>query len=93
MHSEHNHLIPFVIVVTSGVAVWLLFFAHNSVLNWVRASIQVKGQEKEMARLEKEIGEMDIQIEALTHDRDSVEAYAREHYHFAAPGDDVYLVQ
>ena len=31
--SDHNYLIPFVIVVTTLVALWLLFFAHNSVLN------------------------------------------------------------
>ena len=44
--SDHNYLIPFVIVVTTLVALWLLFFAHNSVLNWIRATVEVKSQEK-----------------------------------------------
>lgn len=92
-HSEHNYLLPFVIVVTTIVALWLLFFAHNSVLNWVRAQVEVKNQEKEIARLRTEIEAMDGEIRQLSTNRDSLEKFARETYHFAAPGEDVYIVE
>jgi len=91
--SDHNYLIPFVIVVTTLVALWLLFFAHNSVLNWIRATVEVKNQEKEMARLQSEIDRMDQEINDLRNNRDSLESFARSTYHFAAPGDDVYIVE
>ena len=39
---DHNYLLPFVIIVTVAVALWLLLFAHNSVLNWVKASVEEK---------------------------------------------------
>ena len=91
--SDHNYLIPFVIVTTTGVALWLLFFAHNSVLNWVKASIEVKSQEKEMQRLQQEIDQMDKEIDNLRNNRDSLESFARGTYHFAAPGDDVYILE
>jgi cell division protein FtsB len=91
--SDHNYFIPYVIIVTTLVALWLLFFSHASVLNWIRASVEVQNQEKEMARLGREIEEMDAEIEDLTRNRDSIEAYARETYKFAAPGDDVYIVE
>ena len=91
--SDHNYLLPFVIIVTTVVALWLLFFAHNSVINWVRAGVEVKNQEKEMARLQSEIEAMDAEIEALTSTRDSLESFARETYHFSAPGEDVYIVE
>ena len=91
--SDHNYFIPFVIIVTTVVAVILLFLSHNSVLNWVRASVEVKQQEKEMARLKQEIKEMDDEFKALTTNKDSLEKFARETYHFAAPGDDVYIVE
>lgn len=91
--KEHNYLIPFIIVVTAAVALWLLFFAHNSVLAWVKTAIEVRGQEKEMARLQREIEDMDSRIDNLTSNRDSIETYARETYHFAAPGDDVYIAE
>ena len=91
--SEHNYLLPFVIVVTVVVALWLLFFAHNSVLNWVKASVEEKNQQAEMTRLQAEIKEMDREIDNLRNNRDSLESFARETYHFAAPGDDVYIVE
>ena len=91
--SDHNYFIPFVIIVTAIVAVFLLFLSHNSVLNWVKATIEVKQQEKEMARLKQEIDQMDNEFKALTTDKDSLESFARESYHFAAPGDDVYIVE
>ena len=91
--SDHNYLIPFVIVVTTLVALWLLFFAHNSVLNWIRATVEVKSQEKEMARLQSEIDRMRQEIDDLRNNRDSLESFARDTYHFAAPGDDVYIVE
>ena len=91
--SDHNYLLPFVIVVTTVVALWLFFFAHNSVLSWVRAGIEVKNQEKEMALLQEEIARMDAEILSLSRNRDSLESFARERYHFAAPGDDVYIVE
>ena len=91
--SNHNYLLPFVIVVTAVVALWLLFFAHNSVLNWVKASVEEKNQEAEMARLQAEIDEMDREIDNLRNNRDSLESFARDTYHFAAPGDDISIVE
>ena len=91
--KEHNYLVPFIIIVTAVVALWLLFFAHNSVLSWIKAGVEVKNQEKEMTRLQSEIDAMDARIDALTTNKDSVEAFARERYHFAAPGDDVYIAE
>ena len=91
--SDHNHFIPFVIIVTTLVALWLLFFAHNSVLSWIRATMEEKSQQKEMARLQKEIEEMDREIKNLRDNPDTLETFARETYHFAAPGDDVYIVE
>ena len=61
--SDHNYLVPFVIVSTTLVALWLLFFAHNSVLSWIRATMEEKSQQKEMARLKEEIEEMEVSEE------------------------------
>ena len=91
--SDHNYLVPFVIVTTTLVALWLLFFAHNSVLSWIRATMEEKNQQKEMARLKEEIDEMDREIRNPRNNPDTLETFARETYHFAAPGDDVYIVE
>jgi cell division protein FtsB len=36
---------------------------------------------------------MDESIEDLKTDRDSLEKFAREQFHFAVPGEDVYIVE
>ncbi len=76
--SDHNYLVPFVIVSTTLVALWL---------------VEERNQEKEMARLQREIEEMDREIQNLRNNPDTLETFARETYHFAAPGDDVYIVE
>ncbi len=74
--SDHNYLVPFVIVSTTLVAL-----------------VEERNQEKEMARLQREIEEMDREIQNLRNNPDTLETFARETYHFAAPGDDVYIVE
>lgn len=91
--SDHNYFVPFVLIVTAVVALWLLFFSHSSVLNWVRARVEIRQQERKMEQYRREIDEMDAEIRALTLQRDSLEKFARETYHFAAPGDDVYIIE
>ena len=91
--SDHNYFLPFVIVVTAVAALWLLFLSHSSVLNWVRANIEIRRQERQMDQYRREIDEMDAEIRALTDSKDSLEKFARETYHFAAPGEDVYILE
>ena len=91
--SEHNYFLPFVIIITAIAAVWLLFLSHSSVLNWVRANVEIRRQERQMEKYRSEIDEMDAEIQALTNSRDSLEKFARETYHFSAPGEDVYIIE
>ena len=91
--SDHNYFLPFVIIITAVAALWLLFFSHSSVLNWVRANWEIQRQERQMDQLRRDIDAMDAEIRSLTNSRDSLEKFARETYHFGAPGDDVYLIE
>ena len=91
--SDHNYFLPFVIIITALAALWLLFLSHSSVLNWVRANLEIQRQERQMDRLRRDIDAMDAEIQSLTNSRDSLEKFARETYHFAAPGEDVYLIE
>ena len=91
--SDHNYFLPFVIIITAVAALWLLFFSHSSVLNWVRANWEIQRQERQMDQLRRDIDAMDAEIRSLTNSRDSLEKFARETYHFAAPGEDVYILE
>ena len=50
-------------------------------------------QEKVIDRLETENAELDRRIDMMKTDRDTLEKFAREQYNFAAPGEDVYVVE
>ena len=91
--SDHNYFLPFVLVITALAAVWLLFLSHSSVLNWVRANLEIQRQERQMDKYRSEIDAMEAEIQALTSSKDSLEKFARETYHFAAPGEDVYIIE
>ena len=91
--SDHNYFLPFVLVITALAAVWLLFLSHSSVLNWVRANLEIQRQEHQMDKYRSEIDAMEAEIQALTSSKDSLEKFARETYHFAAPGEDVYIIE
>ena len=45
-----------------------------------------------LRRLQQEIMRMDSTITKLTGNKDSLEQFARENFHFAVPGEDVYLI-
>lgn len=91
--SDHNYFLPFVLIVTLIVGLWMVFLSHDSLINWARAGVEVKRQEAKIEEYRRDIEAMDAQIKALTENRDSLEKFARERYHFAAPGEDVYLAE
>ena len=92
-HSGHGYFLPFVVIVTAAFAVYILFFSRNSVLNWARARVEIARQEKLIKEYQEENAKMDAEIKALTESRDTLEKYAREHFRFASPGDDVYILE
>ena len=50
-------------------------------------------QQKEIARYKKANEELDRKIENMRDDKETLEKFAREQYNFAAPGEDVYLME
>jgi Septum formation initiator. len=97
LKGEENDLrrsfFKYAICTTALFVVLVGFVNKNNVVRWVKAGIEIRHQEKRMQVLEGEIKVMDEQIHALTSSKDSLEKYAREEFGFAAPGDDVFVVE
>ena len=91
MTKKEKSFLIFALVVTALFAVYVCFFSHGSVVQWVRASRVIKQQEEQIAFYESEIARMQKEADLLRSDRDSLEKFAREKLHFAAPGEDVYI--
>ena len=79
-------------LVHGGVSRHHLLFRHDNLIRWIKAGFTIRKQEKQIEWYNKEIVDLDKQIEAMSTDRDTLEKYARETFLFAEPGDDVYLI-
>ena len=93
--KEQRSFLRYFIISTSIFVILVGFglFNHDNIIAWVRAGLTIRRQERQMQYYRREINELDKQIAILSNDRDTLETLARERYHFAEPGDDVYLTK
>lgn len=91
--GEHRRFAWFVSVVTVYFIGSWLFGSGNTIVHWAKAKREIRRQEKLIIEYRKEIEKMDASIMERTTDTDSLEKFAREQFNFAAPGDDVYIIE
>ncbi len=92
-NGEHKNFTRFFVISTAiFILIWMIG-PGNTFIHWVGAALEISHQEKQIETYEQEIEEMDERIKLLTHDRDTLEKFAREKFNFAAPDEDVYLIQ
>lgn len=92
-NGQYRSIVRYSAVMIAAFLAYILVFSHNSVWRWARAGIELQSQKRQIERYQREIDEMDRQIQSLSTNKDSLEEFARENFSFAAPGDDVYLDQ
>lgn len=91
--GEHRKFAWFVVISTSLFLMSWLIGPGNTIIHWVRARNEISSQEKQMEVYRAQIDEMNQNIEELENNRDTLEKFARERFHFAAPGEDVYVIE
>ena len=65
----------------------------NTVIHWAKASREIRRQEKLMEYYDEQNAQMEQRLHLLKNDKDTLEKFAREQFHFAVPGEDVYIVE
>ena len=65
----------------------------NTIGHWIKAGIEIRRQEKLIQYYEQQNKEMQTRLNMLKNDQDTLEKFAREQFHFAAPGEDVYIIE
>ena len=91
--GEYRRLAWFSAFLTLVFLVVTLFGPGNSVVRWIEAKREIASQERQMEKYREEIEAMNQNIEELKTNRDTLEKFARENFHFTAPGEDVYIVE
>jgi len=80
------------ILITSFFIVWMLFFDSNAVLIQWQLSNEIKDLEKEKSYLESEIARDKALLEKFA-DSIEKERFAREHYFFKKPNEDIFIIE
>lgn len=91
--GEHRRFRIFVALSTAAFVVIWIVGPGNTWIHWIKAGLEIKRQERQIELYQREIKQMDERINMLKTDRDTLEKFAREQFDFAAPGDDVYIVE
>jgi len=79
-------------IIASVLCLILLFVKKDGLVRMFGAWITSHKQEKQIEYYQDEIKKLEGQINVLSNDKDTLETFAREQYHFAEPEDDVYLI-
>ena len=91
--GEHRRFRIFFAVSTAiFIFIWIVG-PGNTWIPWAKAGLEIKRQENQIRIYQQEIDAMEERVNVLKTDRDSLEKFAREHFNFAAPGDDVYVIE
>ena len=65
----------------------------NTVIHWAKAGREIRRQEKLMEYYQEQNAQMENRLHLLKNDKDTLEKFAREQFRFAAPGEEVYIVE
>ena len=91
--GEHKNFRIFVAFSTAVfVFIWIVG-PGNTWIHWAKAGLEIKRQERQIKEYQLEIEKLDKTVNMLKTDRDTLEKFAREQFQFAAPGDDVYVIE
>ena len=91
--GEHGTFFKFVAVCLALFIILWIVGPGNTVIHWARSKSELRHQKKQVELYQKEIEQMRRQVEMLQNNRDSLEKFAREHFMFSAPGEDVFIVE
>ena len=80
-------------IVATALCLLFLFVKKDNVVRWVQAGFTLKKQERQIELYRNQNAELDRRINMMSTDRDTLETFAREEFHFAEPGDDVYIIE
>ena len=93
MTGKYGSLIRFSLACLAIFLILWLLGPGNTFISWIQAASEISAMEKQIENYKTQTEALDSRIEDLTTNRDSLEKFAREHFYFAAPGEDVYIIE
>lgn len=92
-YASERSFLRYAIIATSFFLIFICFVTRDNIIRWVQALFEQRAQQRQIETLIQQNRELDARISTMSHNRDSLEKYARENFGFAEPGDDVYIIE
>lgn len=81
------------LLATVAFAVWMIFFDQNDLASIRERRVKLSETKENIARLEREIEQMDSTRVARQTDQLALETYAREQFRMKRDGEDLFVVE
>ena len=91
--GPHRNFAWFATITTGLFLVFWLVGSGNTFIHWAKAGAEIRRQKKLIRTYEMQNAEMEQRINMIKTDRDTLEKFAREHFNFAVPCEDVYVIE
>ena len=85
--------VKYIIVSSIVFLVIITFLMRDNLIRWIGAEMTLLRQRKQREYYQKSNAQLEEQLQNLSTDRDTLEKFARENFHFAAPDEDVYIIE
>ncbi|MBO4843072.1 MAG: septum formation initiator family protein [Bacteroidales bacterium] len=90
---KKSPVVNYIIVSSAIFLVVITFLMRDNLIRWIGAEMTLLRQRKQIEYYQKSNAQLDEQLHNLSTDRDTLEKFARENFHFAAPDEDVYVIE
>ncbi|MGM9764809.1 MAG: septum formation initiator family protein [Candidatus Cryptobacteroides sp.] len=90
--GDNSSFVKYAVFITAAFFIYIVFISDDNLVRLVRSEVEYRRQLTRIEECRQELKILDDKIKMLSTDRDTLEEVARERFHFAAPGDDVYLL-
>ena len=90
---KKSPVVKYILVSSAVFLVIITFLMRDNLIRWIGAGMTLHRQRKQIEYYQKSNAELEEQLQNLSTDRDTLEKFARENFHFAAPDEDVYIIE
>ncbi len=87
-----SYLKNFYLVISTVFIVWMLFFDTNNIFVQIRETRKYNELQRDKAYYQKKIISVKEDMESLQSNKNLLEKFAREKYHFRKQNEDVYVI-
>ena len=90
---KKSPVVKYIIVSSAIFLVVITFRMRDNHIRWIGAEMTLRRQRRQIEYYQKSNAQLEEQLRNLSTDRDTLEKFARENFQFAAPDEDVYIIE